>query len=165
MSDKNPETIEAEKRKMLSLFAAIGQFVFEFSQLEFIVRHTLGEALNMKETGPNAPFDIVTSPYDFAALCNITKAIFMRTIACEESDRKEIESIMNACVKLNDEARVPIAHGTWFIDETRLGTRHVPRNKLMETIKFSRIAEIDAAAQKAAALKIRLIKFIGVVFA
>jgi hypothetical protein len=162
MSDKSPETIEAEKQKMLSLYTAIGQFMFEFSQLEFIIRHALGQALNMNETGANAPFDIVTSPYDFVALCNVTKAIFTRTLACEETDRKEIESIMNACVKLNDEARVPIAHGTWFIDETRLGTRHVPRTKLEETIKFSRIADIDAAAQKAATLKLRLLKFIGV---
>jgi hypothetical protein len=160
MSKKSPETIEAEKQMTLSLYTAIGQFMFQFSQLEFIVRHALGDALNMSETGANAPFDIVTSPYDFATLCNVTKAIFLRTMGCEESDRKEIEDIMNACMKLNVEERVPIAHGTWFIDETGLGARHVPRNKLEVTIKYSRIADIDAAAQKAATLRSRLIKFL-----
>lgn len=134
--------------------------MFEFSQLEFIIRHALGDALNMRGTGTNDPFDIVTSPYDFATLCNVTKAIFLRTIECEESDRKEIENIMNACMKLNAEERVPIAHGTWFIDETGLGARHVPRTKLGVTIKYSRIADIDAAAQKAATLRSRLIKFL-----
>ena len=77
MSTKSPEDVEAEKRKLLSLYTAIGQFVFEFSQLEFIIRHALGEALALKETGANAQFDIVTAPYDFVALCNVTKAIFM----------------------------------------------------------------------------------------
>jgi hypothetical protein len=67
---------------------------------------------------------------------------------------------MNACMALNSEERVPIAHGTWFIDGSGLGTRHVPRTKLEMTIKFSKIADIDAAAQKAATLKTRLIKFL-----
>jgi hypothetical protein len=161
MSDKTAEEIAAEKRKMLSLYTAIGQFMFEFSQLEFIIRHALGQALALKETGDDAQFDIVVSPYDFGTLCSVTKAIFIRTIGCEESDRKEIESIMNACMALNSEERVPIAHGTWFIDASSLGARHVPRTKLQMTVKYSRIADIDAAAQKAATLKMRLIKFIG----
>jgi hypothetical protein len=160
MSDKTPEEIEAEKRKLLSLYTAIGQFMFEFSQLEFIIRNALGDALALKEVGDNAQFDIVISPYDFATLCSVTKAIFMRTVGCEETDKKEIESIMNACMALNNEERVPIAHGTWFIDDSGLGARHVPRTKLEMTIKYSRIAEIDAAAQKAATLKGRLIKFL-----
>ncbi|HEY8064564.1 MAG TPA: hypothetical protein VIF40_07525 [Methylosinus sp.] len=160
MCKKSPETIEAERQKTRSLYMAIGQFMFEFSQLEFIIRHALGAALDLNETGANAPFDIVTSPYDFITLCNVTKAIFLRTIGCEEQDRKEIEDILNACMKLNNEERVPIAHGTWFIDESGLGARHVPRTKLDVTIKYSRISDIDAAAQKAATLRSRLIKFL-----
>jgi hypothetical protein len=140
MSNKTEEEIEAEKRKMLSLYTSIGQFMFEFSQLEFIIRHALGEALALSEIGDDAQFDIVVSPYDFVTLCNVTKAIFVRTMQCEDGDRKEIESIMNACMALNNEERVPIAHGTWFIDDSGLGARHVPRTRLETTIKFSRIA-------------------------
>lgn len=160
MSDKSAEDIEAERRKTISLYTAIGQFMFEFSQLEFIIRHALGDALGLKETGDAARFDIVVSPYDFATLCNVTKAIFLRTMGCGEADRKEIELIMNACLALNAEERVPIAHGTWFIDASGLGARHVPRGKLEITIKFLKIADIDAAAQKAATLRSRLIKFL-----
>ena len=145
---------------MLALPTAIGRFMFEFSQLDFIIRHALGEALGLKEIGEYAQFDIVVSAYDFATLCSVTKAIFMRSMGCDEDERKEIESIINACMALNNEERVPIAHGTWFIDETGLGARHVPRTKLEVTIKFSRIGDIDAAAQKAATLKSRLIKFL-----
>ena len=125
-----------------------------------MIRHALGEALALTEIGADARFDIVVSPYDFATLCNVTKAIFVRTMRCGEEDRQEIEAILNACLALNSEERVPIAHGTWFIDASGLGARHVPRTKLEMTIKFSRIADIDAAAQKAATLRTRLIKFI-----
>ena len=76
----------------------------------------------------------------------------MRTMRCDETDRKEIESIMNACMALNSEERVPIAHGTWFIDASGLGARHVPVNILEMTFNFSRIVEIDAAASSAATL-------------
>jgi hypothetical protein len=65
--------------------------VFEFSQLEFIIRHALGAALELRDTGPHAQFDIVTSPYDFATLCTVTKAIFVRTMECDEEDQREIE--------------------------------------------------------------------------
>ena len=42
---KSPEEIEAERENMSRLYVSIGQFIFEFSQLEFMIRHLLGEAL------------------------------------------------------------------------------------------------------------------------
>ncbi len=89
MSDKTAEEIEAERRDMLSLFTAIGRFMFEFSQLESIIRHALGGALGLRETGADAQFDIVTSSYDFGALCRVTRAIFMRTVGCGEGDKRK----------------------------------------------------------------------------
>jgi hypothetical protein len=152
------EEKEAEQKKKLALYTAIGQFIFEFSQLEFMIRATLGEALGIKDADPQ--FDIVISPYDFVTLCNVTKAVFMRTMGAAEEERKEIEAILNACLALNSEERVPIAHGSWFIDASGLGARHIPRTKLEMTTKYERIADIDAAAQKAAKLKSRLIGFL-----
>jgi hypothetical protein len=157
---KEEVTVEKEKAELASLFSAIGEFMFEFSQLEFIIRHALGDALALKEIGEDAQFDIVTSPYDFLALCKVTEAIFVRTMKCEEADKKEIAEILKQAMALNNECRVPIAHGTWFIDETGLGNRHVPRNKLEVSIKFSRIGEIQAASKRASEIKSRLIKFL-----
>lgn len=78
MIRKTPEQTALEREKVKSLYLAIGQFMFEFSQLEFTIRHLLGEILEFKDTGPDALFDILISPYDFATLCNVTKAVFMR---------------------------------------------------------------------------------------
>jgi hypothetical protein len=41
-----------------------------------------------------------------------------------------------------------------------LGARHVPRTKLQMTTRYERIADIDAASRKAAALKSKLIGFL-----
>ena len=51
MSAKAAEEIKAEKRKMLSLYTAIGQFMFEFSQLEFIIRHAFPDTLPVTKYG------------------------------------------------------------------------------------------------------------------
>jgi hypothetical protein len=153
-----PQGAEAERKQTIALYTAIGHFIVEFSQLEFMLRGTLGDALGIKDADPQ--FDIVVSPYDFATLCNVTKAVFTRTMGCTEEDKREIESILNDCLKLNNEERVPIAHGSWFIDASGLGARHVPRTKLEMTTRYERIADIDAAAQKAAKLKGRLIAFL-----
>jgi hypothetical protein len=74
------------------VYTAIGQFIFEFSQLEFMIRATLGDALGIKDAHPQ--FDMVISPYDFATLCNITKAVFTRTMGCTDQEKSEIESIL-----------------------------------------------------------------------
>ena len=41
-------TVEKEKADTAALFSAIGGFIFEFSQLEFIIRHALGDALDLR---------------------------------------------------------------------------------------------------------------------
>src|ERR1039458_720679 len=59
---------------------AIGEFLFEFSQLEFTIRAVLAGRIKLAADY----FDIVTAPYDFVALCNVTRAI-----ACKQHpDRK-----------------------------------------------------------------------------
>jgi hypothetical protein len=45
-------------------FASIGRFIFEFSQLEFTIKHLLSLGLDLRE----GQFHIVTTGYDFATL-------------------------------------------------------------------------------------------------
>jgi hypothetical protein len=56
---KSPEEIEAEHENMRRLYVSICQFIFEFSQLEFMIRHLLGEALGLND---EKRFHAVTSP-------------------------------------------------------------------------------------------------------
>jgi hypothetical protein len=98
---------------MRRLYVSIGQFIFEFSQLEFMIRHLLGEALGLND---EKRFHAVTSRYDFVALCRVTCNIALAIPGCTDEDKSELEDIFKGCLKVNDD-RVHIAHGTWFISE------------------------------------------------
>jgi hypothetical protein len=59
--------LHREAKERAELFLAIGEFIFEFLQLEFTIRFALATLLNLHDK-----FDAVTSPYDFATLCRVT---------------------------------------------------------------------------------------------
>jgi hypothetical protein len=153
---KTSEEVEAERENLRRLYLAIGQFVFAFSQLEFMIRHLLGEALGLNEDR----FYAVTSPYDFAALCRVTQNVARTIPSCTDEDRSELDDIFKECLKVNDD-RVRIVHGTWFISEEEgLGTRHISRTSLEPRVYYSRIEEIDALSSRAAKLKSRIVEFL-----
>jgi hypothetical protein len=124
---KTPEEIDAERENLRRLYFAIGQFIFEFSQLELMIRHLLGEALALHD---DARFHAITSPYDFATLCRVTRNVALAIPGCTEVVKEELNAIFKGCLKVNDD-RVHVAHGTWFIsNEEGMGTRHVSRSSL-----------------------------------
>lgn len=82
----------AEKRGIQLL--GIGCFIFEFSQLEFSIRTVLVSRLGLKEEY----FNIVTGPYDFAKLCNVTREA---SIVRYPERKEELDKLFNACLKLN----------------------------------------------------------------
>jgi hypothetical protein len=51
----------------------IGRFLFEFSQLQFTIRHVLAIRLELEDEY----FDIITGPYDFAMLCKVTEQVVL----------------------------------------------------------------------------------------
>jgi hypothetical protein len=59
------KALRAEAEARVDLFMAIGEFIFEFSQLEFTIRHLLASALDLKG---DKSFDAIVSPYDFRTL-------------------------------------------------------------------------------------------------
>jgi hypothetical protein len=136
------EARQAEARARAALFMAIGEFIFEFSQLEFTIRHLVGDALNLKD---HARFDIVTSPYDFATLCRVASKLVQSFEDCDEALREDVERTFNRCLALNDD-RVRIAHGTWTI---RGGARHVARSTLKASEYFTTPDAIQEKADQA----------------
>ena len=154
---KSPNEIDGELESLRRLYLAIGQFIFEFSQLEFIIRHLLGEALALHD---DARFHAVTSPYDFATLCRVTRNVAMAIPGCTELDKAELDTIFGACLKVNED-RVHVAHGTWFIsNEEGVGTRHVSRSSLEPKVYYSRIDDIEKVSKEIAALKSRIVQFL-----
>ena len=101
------------------LLLAIGEFIYEFSSLEFNIRWVLGIELKV---GLDR-YDALFSPYDFATLCRVAQAVL--TQFQQTKRKKEIEHTFKACLKVND-VRNQIVHGTWLLGSgfaTFLGRR------------------------------------------
>jgi len=153
---KSPAEIVAEKQKVERLNSSLGCFIFEFSQLEFMIRSALGDALGLD----NDRFDVIISPYDFAALCRTTAAFFSRFMNCNKVDQIKIQDLMNQCKAANDD-RNKIVHGTWFIDESGHGVRHVSRQQLNPEVYYKNIDELDYATKQIRRLKSELWEFLS----
>jgi inorganic pyrophosphatase len=104
---------EAEATARVELFLAIGEFIFEFSQLEFTIRHLLACMLDLKD---DKSFDTIVSPYDFRTLCDVTSSYIQDAADCDDDLRTHVKKTFDSCKALNDE-RVRVAHGTWSIGE------------------------------------------------
>jgi hypothetical protein len=140
-STKSPRerAIEELDRREEALYRAIGNFIYWFSQLEFTIKARLANALKLEE----GMFDIIIGPYDFAMLCTVTKQTLMRTAT--ETTKDKIKSFLNACHKLNQKARLVVAHGTW----THAGVRHVSRSTLEAMVHFAKVEDLEAYGQEA----------------
>src|ERR1700691_3577649 len=141
----------AEKRGIQLL--GIGRFIFEFSQLEFSIRAVLVTRLGLKEEY----FNIVTGPYDFAKLCNVTREA---SIVKYPERKEELDKLFNACLKLN-ETRVLVVHGMWLDDMDGLSLRIVSRGSFKTQIHSFKKDELTRHADKAQELMRRVIGFQG----
>jgi hypothetical protein len=117
---------------------AIGHFIYWFSQLAFTIKNRLARALDL----PEDLFDIIIGPYDFAMLCTVTERTLTRDAA--KPDQARIKKYFNDCRKLNQEARVIVAHGSWTFE----GARHVSRNSLTAKHYFAKASELDKQAKE-----------------
>jgi hypothetical protein len=131
----------------------IGRFIFEFSQLEFSIRAVLVSRLGLKEEY----FNIVSGPYDFAKLCNVTREA---SIVKYPERKEELDKLFNACLKLN-ETRVLVVHGMWLDDMDGLSLRIVSRGNFKTQIHSFKKDELTRYADKAQELMQRAIGFQG----
>ena len=113
-------------RKENELYKAIGEFMFWFSQLEFTIKARLAGALQLD----NQFFTIVIGPYDFAMLCTVTRETL--SVGADGATKKRIHSYFGQCQRLNQNARLIIAHGSWTLD----GAHHISRSSLKSTLHF-----------------------------
>jgi hypothetical protein len=141
-SGLDPENID------VPFYLEIGRFVVAFSQLEFSLRFALGNALKLKDD----QVDAVTATYDFSALCQVTKAIYLAKHAGDAERCKMIEKLIKRCLGLHQEARNPIMHATWSGTTGGRAARHVARQTHKVSYPFTtpeQIAEKTAQVDRA----------------
>jgi hypothetical protein len=146
-------TVAEERQADLTTqdFTSIGKFMVAFSQIEFLIRFYLSDALNIKD---EARFNAVVGPYDFAMLCTVATTIFQQDFP----ERKaEIENIFKQCRALNDH-RLRIAHGFWTYEPTGgLITRHLSRQSLKREPHYQSREVLQQLAETAEQLKIHVL--------
>jgi hypothetical protein len=72
-------------------------------------------------------------------LCNVAREAL--SLNADRETGKKLEKLFNACLGLNSEARVVIAHGAWFGDGA--GARHLNRRSLRTSPKFENFKDIQ----------------------
>lgn len=103
------------------VYRAIGRFIFEFSQVEYTIRHYLAEEIWLKEEY----FTPVVESYDVAVLCNVAKNVFAKGRPGEFAAR--IEKGIHRFFDLNND-RNRVAHGLWVPFKEGGTVHHVSRN-------------------------------------
>lgn len=131
--------------------AAIGKFIIQFSQLEYIIRHLLGSMLGLSDPQP----DIITASFDFARLCKVTEAFLLSLPDCDQKLAAHAKTTFSRCLALNDD-RVRIAHGTWLLGP---GTSHMSRSFKMSR-HFEKPDEIRAKAEEAKKLMTAIVEIL-----
>ncbi|MDX6463050.1 MAG: hypothetical protein QOE55_6747 [Acidobacteriaceae bacterium] len=120
-------------------YRAIGEFIFRFSQLEYLIKSALASYLKLRDD----QFDVIVGPYDFAMLCTVAEKTIKLDFDAEF--HPALKSFFNKCRKLNQEVRVVVAHGSW----TTEGARYASRQSLEARMHFEKPDKLVKAAADA----------------
>jgi hypothetical protein len=123
-------------------YHAIGRFMFEFSQMEYAIRHYVGAEAGIKDEHFNA---IMT--HDFAILCTVAADILSQSFK-EEDQRRRLKDIIKECRKLNAE-RVIVAHGLWVPFRHGGTVHHVSRSSLKTNMSVDQAKHLEKQADQA----------------
>ena len=122
--------------KMQSGYAELGEFMVEFSQLEFSIRAVIGGYLKI----PNDLINPILSEYQFVPLCRVWKLIENKFNPVKIDVTKKICSELLAL----NEQRVRIAHGLWTPGEGALEALHVAKSSGRVGTYFSEPGELKS---------------------
>lgn len=126
-------------------YRAIGRFMFEFSQMEYAVRHFVGEEIRLNEQH----FSAVMESYDTATLIGVAKQVFRKSRG-EEADG--LWKLLNRFHGINDERKC-VAHGLW-VPFTGGGTVHyTSRNKLTPASFAEQAAHLEKLSDELSQLR------------
>src|SRR5580704_4474259 len=107
MTANKPPSPMSTQEDAEKTYRAIGRFIFEFSQMEFTLRHFLGSEIGLKD----AYFTPIIESYDLAMLCAVAKQVLMTSRGKDGSAR--LRMLLDEVYAPNAD-RVRVEHGLWF---------------------------------------------------
>ena len=130
-------------------YRAIGRFIFEFSQVEYTIRHYLAAEIGLKEEH----FTPVVESYDAAVLCTVTREVFAKRRPAEFAAR--IKKGIDHFLQLNDD-RKRVAHGPWVPSKEGGTVHYVARNRLKAGRLENQAEVLEKRADELIALRAEL---------
>jgi len=129
---------QAENEAAEKTYRAIGRFMFEFSQVEYTIRHYLAEEIGLKEEH----FSAVVESYEVGALITVAIEVFKKS---RGDDAAPIWKLLNKFRGMNDE-RKRVAHGLWVPFKDGGTVHYVARNKLSPSQFTDQANELEQRA-------------------
>jgi hypothetical protein len=126
-------------------FSAIGRFIFEFSQLEYTLKHHVAEQIDLKEE-----YFTAVMTHDFAVLCTITETVLLRPGMADDRAIR-LKKLINKCLSLNED-RVRIVHGLWFVGGKEGRLFRASKGKIETKVYYERADEVAQLADLANSL-------------
>lgn len=127
-------------------FSAIGRFIFEFSQLEYTLKHHVAEQVNINDEHFTA---VMT--HDFAVLCTIAESVLVRPGMAEDQTIR-LKELIKKCHSLNGD-RVRIVHGLWFVGGEEGRLFRAPRGRVETKVYYEKADEVANLADLANSLR------------
>jgi hypothetical protein len=135
---------------------AIGEFIHEFSQLEFTIKFLIAKYADLHDD----IFHIMLGDVEFIRLCTMLSALVELKLSNDERRRRKLAKLIHEARSINAD-RVVIAHGMWTSSDFGLIATKVNREKLMPRAHFPTPESIRDAASKAAELMSGLLTAAG----
>jgi hypothetical protein len=117
------------------VYREIGRFIFEFSQLEYTLRHFVAEMARIDDQY----FEVVTSAFDFAKLCSALLALSAKKGGKADSTLKDL---IAGCHEINT-VRLRVVHGLWVVGAGRDRAIHTSRNSMKSEVYFDKPGDLD----------------------
>lgn len=138
-------------KKMQSGYAELGQFIVEFSQLEFSIRAAIGGYLNI----PSELINIILSEYQFISLCRVWKLLANKF---HPESIEVTKKIFKELLSINTD-RVRVAHGLWTPGVDTIEALHITRGAEKVEAFFSEPGELKSLAHECQRLIQEIIGF------
>ena len=142
---------EPEKALAEKTYRAVGRFMFEFSQIEYAIRHYLAEEIGLNEEY----FVAVVESYEVGILCAVAIEIFTKSRTKESASR--IKHHINHFRRL-DEDRKRVAHGLWMPSKEGESVHYVSRSSSKPTLSTNQAEALEQLADETRALRSELEK-------
>ena len=143
-----PSSSENHAETREKTYRAIGRFIFEFSQVEFAVRHHLFEEIELKENY----FDAIISSYDVTLLCKIAEEVFGTSRAPENA--KAIKKLLGKFHDFINE-RNRVAHGLWVPSKNGGTVHHASRQNIKSKEAANRADALERMADDLCDLRVK----------